>query len=169
MIGSREASDNPELEGLEDIDTTVELGLGLKYQQPNWRAFGEVRRGFGGHEGVTGTLGADVIMRPTDRFTLTAGPRLHLGDGEYAGTYFGVTAAEATTSNFGAFEADGGLLGAGFQVQGSYALDNAWSVEGLLSYERLQNSAADSPITQNGSEDQWRLSIGLSRSFNLRF
>lgn len=169
VIGSRDAADNPELAGLEDIDTTVELGIGVAYRQTNWLAFGEVRHGIGGHEGVTGTVGADVILRPTSRLTVTAGPRLYLGNDEYAGTYFGITGTEAAASQFSQFNAEGGLLGAGFQVQGTYELDDKWSVEGLLSYERLQNDAADSPITQLGSEDQWRLSIGLSRAFNLRF
>jgi outer membrane protein len=29
--------------------------------------------------------------------------------------------------------------------------------------------AADSPITLNGSEDQWRIGLGVSRVFNLNF
>ncbi len=169
LIGSRDAADAPELAGLEEIDTAVELGLALTYQDRNWRAFGQIRQGFGGHDGITGTLGADLIFRPSNRITVTAGPRLHLGDADYAGTYFGVSAQEATQSDFGRFDAGGGLLGAGFQVRGSYETDGPWSVEGRISYERLQNSAADSPITQSGSADQWQLSIGLSRSFSLRF
>lgn len=169
VIGSRDAEDDPELAGLEEIDTAVELGLSLTYRQPGWQAFGQLRQGFGGHDGVTGTIGADAIFRPSDRITITAGPRLNLGDGDYANTYFGVTGAEAATSRFGAFDAGGGLLGAGVQVQGTYELNDDWALEGLLSYERLQNDAADSPITQQGSEDQWRLSIGVSRAFTLRF
>lgn len=169
FIGERDDKDYPELAGLEDIDPTVELGFGLTYRQTNWLAFGEVRQGFGGHDGLTGTLGADLIFRPSDRFTVTAGPRINFGDSDYAGTYFGVTGAEAAASSFGAFDADGGVLGAGVQVRGIYELDERWAVEGQLSYEKLQNSAADSPITQSGSDDQWRISIGLRRSFTLNF
>ncbi len=169
VIGERDADDNPELAGLEDIDIAVELGVGVIYRQPNWQAFGEVRQGFGGHDGITGTLGADLIFRPSDRWTITAGPRLNLGNSEYASTYFGVSSAEAAASGFGAYEADGGVLGAGFEVEGIYRLNDLWAVESTLSYERLQNAAADSPITQAGSEDQWRISIGLSRAFTLNF
>jgi outer membrane protein len=169
VIGSRDVADNPELAGLADIDTAVELGFGLVYRQSNWQAFGEVRRGFGGHEGVTGTLGADVIFRPTDRLTLTAGPRINLGNDTFAATYFGVSAAEAAASRFGAYQASGGVLGAGVQMQASFALTDDWALDGMLSYERLQNDAADSPITMSGSPDQWRVSIGLTRAFTLRF
>ena len=84
VIGSRDAEDSPELAGLDDIDTAVELGLGLKYQQTNWMAFGEVRKGVTGHSAVTGTLGADYILRPNDRWLITAGPRVSFGDDDFA-------------------------------------------------------------------------------------
>lgn len=169
VIGSRKQSDYAELAGLEDIDTAVELGFGVIYRQTNWEAFGEVRRGFGGHEGVTGTLGADLVFRPDDRWTVTAGPRVNFGDSDYASTYFGITPAEALTSSFASFDADGGTLGAGFIVQATYRLDDKWALEGALGYEKLLNDAADSPITQLGSDDQWTLRIGLSRAFTLNF
>lgn len=169
VLGSRDVADNPELAGLGDIDTAVELGFGVIYRQTNWQVFGDVRQGFGGHHGVTGTVGADVIFRPNDRWTISAGPRVNLGDSEYTTTYFGVTPAQAAASTFGAFDAGGGVLGAGFAVEATYELNDVWAVEGLIGYEKLLNDAADSPITQGGSEDQWTMRVGLSRAFTLRF
>lgn len=169
LVDSREAEDHPELAGLTDIDTAVELGFGITYRQTNWLAFAEVLQGFGGHSGVTGTLGADVIFRPTDRWTITLGPRVNMGSSDYANTYFGVTAADAAASSFGAFDADGGVLGAGVTATANYSLNDKWSVDMLMSYEKLQNAAADSPITLRGSDDQFKVSIGLSREFTLRF
>lgn len=169
VIGSRSVLDNPELAGLRDIDTTVELGLGVTYRETNWLAFAEARRGFGGHEGISGTIGADFIMRPNDRLTINAGPRLNLGNRRYASTYFGVTADEALTSSFAAFDAEGGVLGAGVEISANYELNEKWALSGALAYEKLVNDAGDSPITQLGSDDQWTLRIGLSRAFTLRF
>lgn len=166
FIGAREASENPELVGLEDIDEAVELGFGVIYREVNWQAFAKVRRGFGGHEGVTGDIGADVIFRPDDRWTITAGPRFSLGNDTYADTYFGVDTA---TANFAAYEAGGGLLGAGVEVVATYQIDDTWGIEGAVSYEHLLNDAADSPITQAGSEDQWTMRLGVTRAFNWRF
>ncbi|MFC6583253.1 MipA/OmpV family protein [Sulfitobacter aestuariivivens] len=60
-------------------------------------------------------------------------------------------------------------MGAGFEVEATYELDDRWALEGAVRYEMLQNAAADSPITQAGSEDQWTVRLGLSRVFNLRF
>lgn len=169
VVGSRKVDDNPELAGLGDIDTAVELGLGVVYRETNWQAFGEVRHGFGGHHGVVGTLGADLIYRPTERWTITAGPRLNLGNTEYAATYYGISAADAAASSFAAYDADGGILGSGAEIGAVYRFDNNWAFEGLLAYEKLRNSAADSPITANGSDDQWTLRLGFSRAFTLRF
>ena len=169
VVGSRRISDNPQLAGLKEISTAYELGLGVTYQQTNWNVFGNIRQGFGGHHGVTGTIGSDLIFRPSDRLTISGGPRINLGDSEYASTYFGVSAAEAGASTFGQFNAGGGVLGAGVSVRASYNLNDRWSLEGLASYEKLMNDAKDSTITQAGSEDQWTVGIGLSRAFTLRF
>ncbi len=170
IVGDRKVRDNPSLTGLNDISTAYELGIGAIYRQTNYEVFGDVRQGFGGHHGVTATLGADVILRPDDRWTITAGPRLNLGDSEYASRYFGVSAAEAALApNFGAFDADGGVLGLGFAVGATYQIDDKWALEYLVSYEKLQNDAADSPITGFGSDDQVTLRVGLSRAFTLRF
>ena len=164
--GGRDSSDHPELAGLEDIDAAVELGFGVVYREVNWQVFGKVRRGFGGHEGVTGEIGADVIFRPDERWTITAGPRFSLGNDTYADTYFGVDTATPTLA---AYEAEGGLLGAGVEVQATYRLDDAWALEGAVAYQRLLNDAGDSPITQAGSDDQWTMRFGVSRAFNWRF
>ena len=63
----------------------------------------------------------------------------------------------------------GGAMGAGLQMTGTYYLDDNWSLAGGISYEKLLNDAADSPITMRGSDDQWRVEIGLSRQFTLNF
>ena len=167
VIGDRTVDASPELAGLEDIDTAVELGFGLTYQQTNWMAFGKVRKGVTGHSGVTGTIGADLIYRPNDRWLITAGPRVNFGNDEFANTYFGVPTG--SSSSFAAYEATGGALGASLKVAGTYFIDDKWALEGAVSYEKLLGDAADSPITQNGSEDQWRIRLGLSRVFTLNF
>lgn len=167
VIGDRSSDDSPELAGLDDIDTAVELGFGLKLQQTNWMAFGEVRKGVTGHSGVTGTVGADVIFRPNDRWLITAGPRVNFGDDEYASTYFSTPIAG--TTGFAPFDAEGGALGAGVEVAGTYFIDDKWALEGAVSYEKLLGDAADSPITLNGSDDQWTVRLGISRTFTLNF
>ena len=65
-----------EIEGLDDVRWSAEAGLGVGYEQRNWRAFADVRYGFVGHNTWVGELGADAIAYPIEGLTLTAGPRL---------------------------------------------------------------------------------------------
>ncbi|SFJ05153.1 MipA/OmpV family protein [Jannaschia pohangensis] len=166
-IGEREAADYPELTGLADVDASLEIGGGLRYATQDYQVFGVIRYGIIGHESFVGELGADALARPTDRLTLRAGPRLLFGDSDYAATYFGVTAAEAGTSAFGQFDASGGLLSAGVELGAAYQLSDNWGIDATVSYDRLQNDAARSPITTNDSSVS--ASIGITRRFSLGF
>ena len=165
FVSSRNASEYPELQGLDDIDYAVELGLGLFSITERSRIYGEVRRGFGGHEGWVAELGIDAILRPTDRLVLTAGPRAHWGDDEFVGTYFGVSPAEAAQSRYAQYSADGGLVSLGVELNTRYELPSGWGLHGTLGWRRLQGDAARSPITEAGSADQFGARLIVTRSF----
>ncbi|MDT0684679.1 MipA/OmpV family protein [Roseicyclus sp. F158] len=168
-IGERDTSEYDELDGLDDIDATLELGLGAGYEARNFAVFADVRQGIGGHDGVVGDLGADVIFRPTDKLVLTAGPRAFFGDDTYADTYFGVSDSESTDSGYDSFDAEGGLLSTGVELGATYKFDDRWGLESSVRYDRYQNDAADSPIVERGSDDQVTAEIGFTRTFTLNF
>ncbi|SHJ15935.1 outer membrane protein [Palleronia salina] len=170
-IGERDDADNPELTGLNDIDASVELGLGLGYSSYNFDAFADVRYGVIGHEAVVGELGADFKVHPSDRLTLSVGPRVFVGSGKYSDVYFGVTPAEAaaSTSGFTAYDPDGGILSAGVELGASYEINDQWGVEGAVTWDRLTGDAADSPIVQAGDRDQYGIRVGITRQITLDF
>lgn len=167
LVSGRSASDFSDLAGLEDVPFSVELGLGLGYETENARLFADARYGVIGHGAWVGEIGGDAIYRPSDRLTISAGPRLFFGSDDYANTYFGVTAAEAGASAFNAFDASGGLLSAGFEVQVDQRLNDDWSVRGELEVSRFINDAGSSPITQEA--DHAILSVTLARRFSFGF
>ena len=168
-VGDREVDADSDFAGLDDVDDTYELGLGLSYEWQNARVFGDVRYGLGGHEGVVGDLGADAIARPTDRLTIAGGPRVFFADDDYAQTYFGVTPEESALGGIEEYDAGGGALGAGAEVTARYRLGGDWGVEGGVRYNRLIGDAGDSPVTDIGSRDQYELRLGLTRRLTLRF
>jgi outer membrane scaffolding protein for murein synthesis (MipA/OmpV family) len=168
-IGARDSDDYSELEGLENIDWSFEAGLGLGYEQRNYRVFADVRYGIIGHNAWVGDIGADAIAYPMDGLTLTFGPRVELGDSRFSDTYFGVSAEEAANSDLEQFDASGGVLGAGVELGARYLFNERWGVEGAASWGRLMNDAADSPITAEGSADQYRVRVGLTRRISLDF
>lgn len=169
VIGDRKAKDNPELTGLTDLKTSVEIGFGLGYEATDWRAFADLRYGVIGHESMVAELGADWKAVSTPEFKLSVGPRLLYGSSRYTRTYFGVTAAETVTSGLATYTPGAGLVSAGIEIAATYDLGNAWALEGTINYDRLQGDAADSPITALGSRDQGSVSLMLTRRFTFGY
>ena len=166
-LGERNADEHDEIKGLDDVDWSFELGLGVGYEQRNWRAFTDVRYGVIGHNAWVGEMGADGIAYPLEGLTL--GPRLSFGTDNFAETYFGVTPSESDASGLPVFNASGGLLGAGVELGARYRFNDRWGVEGAASWNRLVNDAADSPVTATGSADQYEFRVGITRSISLDF
>jgi len=168
VIGKRSVSDSPELTGLNTIKTAVELGVAAKYQTGNFRVMGAVRQGFGGHKGIRAELGADIIIKPDDQLTFYGGPRLNFGSSKFTNTYFGVTAAEAS-GLYPATTTSGGLYSAGLGAGMRFQVDRNWAIEAEAGWSRLTGDAAKSPITAQGSKNQYSASFGIVRRFDIGF
>lgn len=164
--GGRDNDDD--LRGMEKIDYAVEAGGFVNWwAAPSLRLRLEVRRGFGGHEGVVADLGADFVARE-GRWTVAAGPRISYADDEYTQTYFGVTALEAIASPLiaTAYDPEGGIRHAGVQASADYQWNPRLRVTFDASYRKLMGDAADSPLVkQLGSEDQFGASAGVRYAF----
>lgn len=168
-LNPREASDNPELRGLDDVDTSVEIGAGLGYDAEDFRIFADLRNGVIGHHDWAGVVGADAITRPTDALTLSAGPRVNFGGDDFMDTYFSISAAEAAASGLPAYDASGGLTSVGIELSARYDISDRWGLEGVAAYDRLVDDARDSPIVGLGSEDQYEFRFGITRDISLGF
>lgn len=166
-IGAREAADHSELQGLDDIDATLEIGGGLRYALPGFKAFVNLRYGLGGHDSLVADFGGDFIRQITPQWEFRAGPRALWGSEDYAQTYFGVTAAESLTSDFAQYDAESGLVSAGVAASLTYQMTPDWGVVGKIRYDQLQGDAADSPIVQ--TKDQVTAGIVITRRVNFRF
>lgn len=168
-IAKRSSKDNKELAGLNDVKAAVELGLGLGYTQRNFEAFADVRYGAIGHHAWVGEIGANAVMHPSEQLTLRVGPRVFFGNNDYANTYFGVTAAEAAAagSKFTtAYTAKGGALTAGLELGATYAINDAWGVDGAVRWDKYLGDAKSSPIVAQGKDNNVSLRIGMTRRFS---
>lgn len=168
-LGPREASDNSELTGLADTDAALELGGGLSYTMGSASVFSDVRYGVTGHHGFVGEFGADYVIRPEANTTLTVGPRVSWASGHYMDEYFSVSAAESTASGLNEFDADAGFKSIGLEASARYDFNEKWAVETGAGYNRLIGDAANSPITDVGSNNQFTGKIGIVRKFRIGF
>jgi outer membrane protein len=126
-----------------------------------------LRRGFGGHEGLVGETGIDVVAPLRPDLTLSAGPRLTFAGEDYMDTYFGVTPAQAARSGLPAYQADAGLKSVGVEGKLRYEFATDWAVTAKGGYFRLVGDAADSPIVELGDRNQFSAGLALSRRFSL--
>jgi outer membrane protein len=165
----RKTSDYPELFGLNDIDSTFELGAKVGYTFDWVRPWVAARYGLGGHSGIVGETGLDFIFRPSPVFEWTVGPRATFANRDYMETYFGVTPAESLLSGtLAAYSPGGGFKSVGAEFTSRYEFAPQWAVRGEFIYERLIGDAADSPIVQVGNANQYTGKLGLTYTFSMK-
>ena len=167
MQGERDPSDDAALEGLNKIDRAYEIGAKINYASGPLNTYAAVRRGFEGHEGLTGEIGVDYRTVLSDRVSLTSGLQLGFGNSKFTNTYFGVSPEEAARSKYSEYDADGGFTSAAIKLQASYAVTDTTSVLGEVSYGKLLGDAGDSPVVQ----DEWQpaVKLGVVRRFSFGF
>jgi outer membrane scaffolding protein for murein synthesis (MipA/OmpV family) len=164
----RESKD--QLTGLREIKWAAEPGAFVDIWPTYWLRFrAEGRHGVGGHKGLVGDLGADLVLN-RGKWSASIGPRVGYGDTKYMDTYFGVTPLEAARSPLitRIYTPKGGIRYTGVTVAAAYNLDRNWRAKFDVGYKHLNDRAGLSPIVEvAGSRDQWSGSFGVSRSFSL--
>jgi len=148
LVWPRYASSYSQLNGLGDVPWAVQIGGYAVYWPVPWlRVRGEVRQGIGGETGVSGDLFTDVVV-PLGQWRLSGGPRLSLQSTAAVAPYFSITAAQSAASGLPVYNATGGFYsyGAGGQVE--YFWNRQWQTHALVEYERISDSAANSPLSR---------------------
>lgn len=153
---------------LTKIGFTVEPGVFAGYYLlPQVRAYGELRKGVNGHEGVVSMLALDYVQRDGDRWLVAVGPRVNLSDARYRRAYFGVTPRDATATGLPVYRVGNNVVhSVGLAATGIRQLTTRWGLYGYLGYDRLTGDAARSPVTRRlGSRNQFSGGLALSYTF----
>lgn len=165
--GGRDPGDSEALTDLDDIDRTIEAGVRVRYTRGPASGYLVVRKGFGGHDGLVGAVGAKYRIAPNERLTLWPGIEGKFGDEHFTRTFFGVTEAESARSGYEAYSPDGGFYAVGASLEARYALTPTLAVVGEAEYSRLTGDAADAPFVEE--KNQPALRLGIVNRFSLRF
>ena len=143
----RDESDSPDLVGMGDIGTSLELGAFISYLLPNDRVRARVRQDVaGGHKGATFQLDYTHTFIRGERVSLSANVGAMGGNAAYLKSFFGVNPLQAARSGLPSYRPKAGFKDVTAGVNGSYVINDNWSVFATLDYQRLIGSAADSPL-----------------------
>ncbi|WP_304615671.1 MipA/OmpV family protein [Paracoccus sp. (in: a-proteobacteria)] len=167
LKGKRDEGDGPLLSGLEPIDAAGEIGARIGYRTGPVAGYVTLRRGFGGHEGLTGAVGLRYHTELSDTISLTSGVQAVYGNARYNQTYYGVTEAESEAGGLSAYQPGSGFNEAAITFEARYALSDSTAILGEVRYGKLIGDAADSPIVAETYQPSLRL--GVVRRFSFGF
>lgn len=163
--------DTTDLVGLNDVDTSIEVGGFFEYDIGDITLSAEARQAVSGHDGFVADLGAkwsgrSFLFGPPVIWSI--GPRVRVVSDDYNSAYFSVDAAQSLASGLPVYEAGGGVHSYGVGATAIIPLtsDDSWAAVVFAGYDRLAGDVADSPLVRlRGSEDQ--ATIGVFVSYRL--
>ena len=161
--GGRDEDDNDKLEGLGDVDGSIEAGGFVSYRKKPLRFKLEARQDVNsGHEGalVELSVGTNLPLKKP-RVNVSLGTTWASDD--YMESFFGVSSQQSADSGLKEYKAEAGIKDISLSMTAGYSLTNRWRLGGKVEYKRLVGDAGDSPIVQD--ENQFLVGIGISYHF----
>lgn len=149
----RSESRSAALAGLGNIGARPEFGGFLNvYFSRELFLTSSLRYGSGNdRKGALLDLGAGYAMQFAPQWRGTVGVAATLANRNYMQGYFGVTAAQALTSSYAAYEAGAGLRDVRANASVNYFITPQWTLTGALSLSALQSDAKNSPIVRKAT------------------
>jgi len=163
----RDEDDNNALDGLGDVDDSIEVGGFLKYQVGIWSAgLTVVQDVGGGHDGLLAEASTGISVPLTEELRSSIEASTSWADSNYMDTYFGISSAQSAKSGLDQFDADAGFKDVAVTLGLDYMLTESIGLSGRAQYKRLLGDAASSPIVEDeGSADQFFGGLFLTYRF----
>lgn len=155
----RDEGDSRHLRGLGDIDGGGVLGGVIAYQLGPVELKAEIDKTFGGSDGLTGKLGAEV-SHFWGQFIFSAGASATWADENHMESYFGVTRAQSVKSGLAEYDAGAGFKRIDLTASVTYMASENWFVRGQAELGILTGDAKDSPIVQKTTQPSVMMFVG---------
>ena len=151
---------NDEVDDMQNVDPSFMLGAIVGYdfklgEQRNLALDFLGRQDVANDNGFLGTLQATYRMPLGERWRSSLGVETTWASSDYMSSYFGVDADDAARSGLDEYDTDSGFKDVGANASLSYLITPHWDVTGIAAYRRLVDDAEDSPVTKEGSANQW--------------
>ena len=159
-IGKRGSVHSNKVDDMQNVDPSVMLGaiVGYDFKFGQGRALALEflgRQDAANGNGFLGTFQAVYKAPLGENWRVAIGPETVWASDDYMKAYFGVDSADASRSGLDRFNADAGIKDVGLNTVVSYLINPRWDVTGIALYRRLVGDADDSPVTHEGSANQW--------------
>ncbi len=163
----RDEKDSPDLRGLGDVSTSMELGAFVAYTEGPMRLRARARHDIiDGHGGGTLRLDAAYTVFQAAPIALGVNVSSTWATGNYMRSYFGISPAQSAVSGLPAFDPGAGFKDVGAEVNANYIFASQWALVTNVGYKRLLGGAADSPLVrQRGSANQLAFQAFVVYSF----
>jgi outer membrane scaffolding protein for murein synthesis (MipA/OmpV family) len=156
----RDEDDGDRLRGLGDIDFAATVGAKAAYKWEGLEIYAELDQTIDGSESLIGTVGAEYTAPVNERFFVGAGLSATVANDKHMQSYFGVTAAQSTSSGLREYEPDAGLKRVDFTASATYMVTKNWLVRGEAGLGVLVGDAADSPIVEEELQPSFMAVVG---------
>ena len=159
----RQEGDADELNGLGDIDSSLELGALFNVVNGHWKVHGAIALGVtDGHEGIVADLGFKYGARYGERTVVIFGPSMSIADDSYMESYYGVDAQQAASSGLARFEAGMDIKELALEGRFVHRISGPWSATAFGRAVTLLGDASNSPVIR---EDGF-LAAGISLTYD---
>jgi len=152
----REEDNSDHLEGLGDIDLTIEPKFYSAYRvgKLTSKLTLSTDAGGDGHDGTTLDLDISYLMALSQSSFFIPSLSVTYGDDDFMQSYFGVTAEQSTNSavNLSQYEAGVSVKSTSVNLVYVKNLTESWSLIGIAQFKSLMGDAKDSPIVQENNQ-----------------
>jgi len=163
--GARKEKHSELLSGLGTVKDGVEAGGSLRWQPGPAGLNLKVFQGLGRVKGLTAELEASYGAILTQALKGSVSLSAMFADRDYNHDYFGVTPAQSGKSGYRVYEPGAGLKHAALTTSLGYALTEHLELGLMAQYKRLTGPAADSPLVERGSADQFLSALTVGFNF----
>jgi outer membrane scaffolding protein for murein synthesis (MipA/OmpV family) len=153
------------LRGMGDVEDTLTLGGSVTYRLDSLSLSTNVAYGLSGDKGllVDLTAGYHNSFNPNLHWNIVASTSV--ANGDYNQAFFGVTPEQSARSGYPVYLPEAGFKDVGLGASVDYFFSQNISLDLFANYKHLMGEAADSPIVQKGSPEQFSTGLILLYHF----
>jgi outer membrane protein len=153
----RDETGSPDLTGLGDVGTSIELGVFASYTYKQTRARFRIQHDvISGHRGLKLVGDIRYVTVSSNDLIITSTASIEWANNDFMHSYFSITPEQSIASGLPEYNAGSGIKNIGLSLGANYTLSRHWAVVANLGYKRLIGDVARSPLVRmRGSVNQF--------------